>query len=403
MTFRHSKVSISPYIYTTAISHFAKGPFMCMILNYPAIVGCFEYFQYFCTMDELYYDAIDLLKKMISTPSFSREEHEVADLIESQMNDWGLGPMRHGNNVWCMTGHDSGKPTLMLNSHIDTVSVAKGWQRDPFAAIETEDGRIYGLGSNDAGASVVSLLATFRYLAESDQSYNLIFLASCEEEVSGKNGIEATLPLLPQIDMAIVGEPTSMQPAIAEKGLMVLDGTVKGIAGHAAREEGENAIYNAIDVIEALRSINFERRSSLLGPIKVSVTQIEAGQQHNVIPDLCKIVVDVRTTDAYSNLETLDLLRKAAGEKCELVPRSTRLTPSSISPTHPLVKRLEILGKQAFGSPTLSDQALMPFPSLKIGPGDSARSHSADEYIDTWEIRDAIQTYITLLDGCNIN
>ena len=361
---------------------------------------------YFCIMDELYYDAIDLLKRMISIPSPSREEGEAADLLESQLAAWGLRPLRHGNNVWCVAGeYDAGKPTLLLNSHIDTVRPADGWTIDPYTPVESDDERIYGLGSNDAGASVVSLLAAYRYLADQEREYNIIFLASCEEEVSGKGGIEAALPLLPHIDVAIVGEPTAMQPAIAEKGLMVLDGTVTGVAGHAARDEGENAIYNAIAVIESLRNAAtiFGRQSSLLGPVKVSVTQIEAGRQHNVVPDVCRIVVDVRTTDAYSNEETLGLLQQAAGDKCMLVPRSTRLNPSGIDPNHPLVRRLEILGKQAFGSPTLSDQALMPFPSLKIGPGDSARSHTADEYIEKWEIRDAIQTFIALLDGCHLD
>lgn len=375
-----------------------------MLLACANEVGKIKIFYYFCViMDELYYDAVDLLKRMIRIPSPSREEREVADLLERQMNEWGLEPVRNGNNVWCVSqGFDSQRTTLLLNSHIDTVKAADGWTFDPYAATETDDERIYGLGSNDAGASVVSLLATFRYLACADQPYNLIFLASCEEEVSGKGGIEAVLPLLPPIDVAIVGEPTAMQPAIAEKGLMVLDGTVTGVAGHAARDEGENAIYNAIDVINALRTVDFGQPSPMLGGVKVSVTQIEAGRQHNVVPDRCKIVVDVRTTDACSNAEALEILKNAAGDKCLLVPRSLRLNPSGIDPSHPLVRRLEILGKEAFGSPTLSDQALMPFPSLKIGPGDSARSHTADEYIETWEIRDAIQTYITLLDGCRL-
>lgn len=354
-------------------------------------------------MDELYYDAIDLLKKMIGIPSPSREERCVADMLEKQMAQWNLAPKRCGNNVWCVAdGFDGQLPTLLLNSHIDTVRPADGWTFPPFEATTTDEERIYGLGSNDAGASVVSLLAAFRYLAECDRAYNLVFLASCEEEVSGRGGIEMALPLLPNIDVAIVGEPTAMQPAIAEKGLMVLDGTVKGVAGHAARNEGENAIYNAIEVIGALRSVKFENQSELLGPIKVSVTQIEAGRQHNVVPDLCKIVVDVRTTDAYTNAETLEILRRAAGDKCQLTPRSLRLAPSGIDTKHPLVARLEILGKRPFGSPTLSDQALMPFPSIKIGPGDSARSHTADEYIEAWEIRDAIHTYIALLEGCHI-
>lgn len=340
---------------------------------------------------------------MVSIPSFSREESGVADLIENAIRLYGFKACRQGNNVWCIAPwFDESLPTLLLNSHIDTVKPADGWTTNPFEPVETDDERIYGLGTNDAGASVVSLLAAFRYLADCDRDYNLVFLASCEEEVSGKDGIEAVLPLLPDVDVAIVGEPTGMEPAIAEKGLMVLDGVVTGVAGHAARDEGENAIYNAMKVIDALRSLRFERESEMLGPVKINVTQIEAGKQHNVIPDRCRIVVDVRTTDAYGNLETLELIKKCVGDKCTLVPRSTRLGPSGIDEAHPLVRRLKILGKKPFGSPTLSDQALMPFQSVKIGPGDSARSHTANEYIALWEVRDAIQTYITLLDGCNI-
>ncbi len=360
-------------------------------------------FHYLCIMDELYYDALDLLKKMVFIPSFSREESAVADLIENEMGRYGFKACRHGNNVWCIAPcFDESMPTLLLNSHIDTVKPVDGWTTSPFEPVETEDERIYGLGTNDAGASVVSLLAAFRYLADCDRDYNLVFLASCEEEVSGKDGIESVLPLLPKVDVAVVGEPTGMEPAIAEKGLLVLDGVVTGIAGHAARNEGENAIYNAMEVINALRSMKFDRESGMLGPVKISITQIEAGTQHNVIPDRCKIVVDVRTTDAYSNHETLELINRSIGDKCTLVPRSIRLEPSGIDESHPLVRRLKILGKKPFGSPTLSDQALMPFPSIKIGPGDSARSHSANEYICLWEVRDAIQTYVTLLDGCNI-
>lgn len=374
---------------------------MCFLRRFHA--DCGKNLVFLHIMDELYYDAVDLLKKMIGIPSPSREERAVADMLEKQMEEWRLAPARCGNNVWCIApDFDKKLPTLLLNSHIDTVKPADGWTFPPFEATETDDERIYGLGSNDAGASVVSLLATFRYLADIDRTYNIVFLASCEEEVSGQGGLEMVLPKLPHIDVAIVGEPTAMQPAIAEKGLMVLDGKIGGIAGHAARDEGENAIYNAIETIQALRSVKFEKQSALLGPVKVSVTQIEAGRQHNVIPDLCKIVVDVRTTDAYTNAETLELLQQAAGSKCELVPRSLRLAPSGIDTKHPLVARLEILGKRPFGSPTLSDQALMPFPSIKIGPGDSARSHTADEYIEAWEIRDAIHTYIALLEGCHI-
>lgn len=352
-------------------------------------------------VDELFYDAVDLLRKMIATPSISRNEEAVANVVEAHMQQWGLQPYRWGNNVWVKSENfDSNKPTILLNSHIDTVKPASGWTYDPYSPTEEND-IIYGLGSNDAGASVVSLLAAFRYLSSHSQKFNLIFLASCEEEVSGKNGVEAVLPMLPPISVAIVGEPTMLQPAIAEKGLMVLDGEIHGVAGHAARNEGVNAIYETLTVINALRGLQLPRQSELLGPVKISVTQISAGTQHNVVPDLCKIVVDVRSTDAYQNAELLELIRQAVPQ-ATLTPRSTRLNPSSISEDHPLVKRLLTLGKKPFGSPTLSDQALMPFPSLKLGPGDSARSHTANEFVSQEEIREAIHTYISLLDFATI-
>ena len=348
-------------------------------------------------VDELYYDAISLLERMIAIPSVSREEKDVADMLQNVLTEWQLSPKRSGNNLWCLAPDFSpAKPTILLNSHIDTVKPVAGWTLNPFEPTHC-DNRLYGLGSNDAGASVVSLLAVFRWLTQHKQHYNLIFLASCEEEVSGRSGIESVLPMLPNIDVAIVGEPTGMQPALAEKGLMVLDAEAIGVSGHAARNEGVNAIYKAIDAINALRNLQFEKKSQLLGPIKVSATVINAGTQHNVVPDVCRFVVDVRTTDAYSNQDTLQIIREAAPQ-CTFTPRSTRLNPSSISTEHPLVKRLLTLGKVPFGSPTLSDQALMPFPSLKLGPGDSARSHSADEYICPIEIREAIHTYISLLD-----
>lgn len=354
-------------------------------------------------MDELFYDAIDMLKEMISIPSFSREENTVADRLVEILSSFGLKPNRHGNNIWCIAPHLSqDKPTLLLNSHIDTVKPVVGWTHDPFTPIESE-GRIYGLGSNDAGASVVSLTATFRYLYTLERPYNLVLLLSCEEEVSGKNGLESVLPLLPHIDVAIVGEPTEMQPAIAEKGLMVLDGEIQGVSGHAARNEGINAIYRAMEVINTLKNLNFEKESPTLGPIKITVSQIQAGTQHNVVPNRCHIVVDIRTTDAYTNEETLALIRKAVSyEWCTLTPRSTRLNPSGISENHPIVNRLITLGCKPFGSPTLSDQALMPFPSLKIGPGNSSRSHTADEYVKIDEIRSAIHTYTTILTNLNL-
>lgn len=355
-------------------------------------------------MDELYYDAIDMLKDMISVSSFSREEADVALIIEQRLSQFGLQPHRHGNNIWCIAqSFDAEKPTLLLNSHIDTVKPAQGWTLPPFTPTEDEEGRIYGLGSNDAGASVVSLTAAFRHLNEIERAYNLILLLSCEEEVSGCNGIESVLPLLPHIDVAIVGEPTGMHPAIAEKGLMVLDGEITGLSGHAARNEGINAIYRAMEVVNVLRNLSFEKVSSMLGPVKITVSQIEAGTQHNVVPDHCKIVVDIRTTDAYSNEETLALVCNAVPQQwCTLTPRSTRLNPSGISTEHPLVKRLVTLARTPFGSPTLSDQALMPFSSLKLGPGNSARSHTANEFIFAEEIRTAIQLYITLLTGLTL-
>lgn len=352
-------------------------------------------------IDEIYYKAVDLLKSMISVPSVSRDEAGVADVVRNFLENEGLVVTRFGNNIYVGPEvADASLPVLLLNSHIDTVRAVEGWSRDPFTPVE-EDGRLYGLGSNDAGASVVSLAAAFLMLRRRQQPYNIALLLSCEEEVSGKGGVSSVIDKIGSIDFAVVGEPTGMRPAIAEKGLMVLDGEVYGEAGHAARNEGVNAIYRAMDVVDALRNLRFEKESPMLGPVKISVTQINAGTQHNVVPDLCSLVVDVRTTDAYDNLETLELIR-AAVPQCKLTPRSTRLNPSGVSVDHPLVQRARMLGLEPFGSPTLSDQALMPWPSLKMGPGDSARSHTADEYICLYEIRQAIEYYIRLLDGLNI-
>jgi len=347
--------------------------------------------------------AIDLLKEMIQTPSVSRDEKAVADLLEQYMHlESGLPVGRFENNCWLIApGYCPSKPTLLLNAHCDTVKAAASWSYEPFMATE-EGERIYGLGSNDDGASLVSLLHVFLQLKDTDQKYNLIFLASAEEEVSGKNGIEAALPHLPKIDVALVGEPTGMQLAIAEKGLVVLDGTAHGKSGHAARNEGVNALYVALEAIDRLRHYTFEKESATLGPVKITVTNIQAGQgQHNVVPDTCTFIVDVRTTDAYSNEEVVKLLQQVVGPDVELKPRSTRLQPSGISLEHPMVKRIVEQRPQVllFGSPTLSDQALMSFPSLKMGPGDSARSHTADEYIEKEEIRSAIDIYLHVLDG----
>lgn len=350
-------------------------------------------------IDSLYYDSIDLLKQMIAIPSVSKEEDDVAGLITQYIEGKGLTIHRKGNNVWTMSPEfNPEKPAVLLNSHIDTVKPVSTWTVNPFQPIEQED-RITGLGSSDAGASVVSLLHAFLFLIQKEQPCNFIFLASCEEEISGKNGVESVLPELPEISLGVIGEPTQMQPAIAEKGLMVLDCSVYGISGHAARNEGENAIYKAIPSIEWFRNYNFPKQSDLLGSVKMTVTMIQSGQQHNVIPDLCTFVVDVRTNECYSNIEILDIVTKECG--CEVKARSTRLNSSSISINHPIVQRALLMGKKAFGSPTLSDQSLMNFPTLKIGPGNSALSHTANESIHCPEIREAIELYIKLLNNLN--
>ncbi|MBQ8277506.1 MAG: M20 family metallo-hydrolase [Bacteroidaceae bacterium] len=343
-------------------------------------------------------EAVALLSDLIRIPSVSRNEKESADFIEHFLIERGLSPHRSGNNLWCTAREmRPTRPTLLLNAHIDTVKPVAGWQRDPYTPV-LENGRLYGLGSNDCGGGLVSLLQVFRLLADApDTPWNLIWLASCEEEVSGRDGIESVLPLLPPIDCAIVGEPTGMQPAIAEKGLMVLDVTARGVSGHAAREEGVNAIYEALADIDWFRNHRFHRVSPLLGAVKMSVTVISAGTQHNVIPDTCVFTVDVRSNEMYSNKELLEEIRSHVHS--EVKARSTRLNSSRISPDHPLVRRAIDLGGIPFGSPTLSDQALMPFPSFKLGPGDSARSHTADEYIKTTEIADSIAFYKQLIEG----
>lgn len=351
-------------------------------------------------IDELFYDAVDLLKKMISISSFSREEDNVANMLVSYITKVGYLPNRIGNNIWIKSlEYDDSKPTILLNSHIDTVKPASGWTKDPFSPIE-EDDILYGLGSNDAGASVVSLLHAFFLLNQYSQDYNLLFLASCEEEISGANGIELALKEIPQPTFAIVGEPTGMNPAIAEKGLMVLDCVSKGKSGHAARNEGVNAIYEAMTDIEWFRTFEFPDVSELLGPVKMSVTMINSGTQHNVVPDKCSFVVDVRSNECYSNMQLCTIIQKHV--KSEVTPRSYRLNSSKIALENPFVERAIILGRTPYGSPTLSDQALMNFPSVKMGPGDSARSHTADEYIKLSEIREAIEYYFKLLNGLRI-
>lgn len=342
-------------------------------------------------------EALNLLKVLISTPSMSREEEAAANALQNYMERSGILTNRSGNNVWCVSPQFSlDKPTLLLNSHIDTVKPVSGWQKQPFTPTEV-NGKLYGLGSNDAGGSLVCLFQTFCRLTRKEQPYNLIFLASCEEEVSGKNGIESVLPKLPPIALGIVGEPTEMQPAIAEKGLMVLDVTAHGKAGHAAREEGDNAIYHALTDIEWFRTYRFERVSPLLGPVKMSVTQINAGTQHNVIPDRCSFVVDIRSNELYTNEELFSLISQHVSS--EVTARSFRLNSSHIDASHPVVRRAVELGRTPYGSPTLSDQALMPFPSVKIGPGKSSRSHTANEYILIRELEEALDLYNELLDG----
>ena len=342
-------------------------------------------------------EAITLLSSLISIPSISREEEKVADFLQNYIEENGIMTGRSGNNIWCISPmFDIKKPTILLNSHIDTVKPVNGWRKHPFTA-KMEDGKLYGLGSNDAGASVVSLFQVYRHLSATQQAYNLIFLASCEEEVSGKNGIESVLPQLPPISLGIVGEPTEMHPAIAEKGLMVLDVQAHGKAGHAARNEGDNAIYKALDDIQWFRTHRFPKESSLLGPVKMSVTQVNAGTQHNVIPDLCSFVVDIRSNECYSNEELYQEI--CSHIQSEAKARSFRLNSSRIDLEHPFVQRAIRLGRTPFGSPTLSDQALMKFPSVKMGPGKSSRSHTADEFIMISEIEEAISMYIKILDG----
>lgn len=345
--------------------------------------------------------AIDLLKRLIATPSISRDEAAAADLMQAEFERWGFAPKRKGNNVWAQAWpYDEAKPTILLDAHIDTVKPSAAWVRDPFMP-SIEGDRLYGLGSNDTGASVVAMFATFLRLAKTEQPYNLIMLASAEEEVTGAGGVRAVLQELPAIDFALVGEPTSLQPAVAEKGLMVLDCTSHGVAGHAAREEGVNAIYKALKDIEWFRTHRFERVSPMLGAVKMTVTGIEAGTQHNVVPAECRFMVDVRVNECYRNVELVELIRQRV--ECDVTPRSTHLNSSSIDVEHPAVKRLIEMGKEPFGSPTLSNQAVMPFPTLKIGPGDSARSHTADEYIYLDEIAQAIELYWEMLDGLELN
>lgn len=342
-------------------------------------------------------EAVSLLSHLIATPSVSRDERRAADIMEEELTRCGFTPHREANNVWAIGPcQREDRPTLLLNAHIDTVKPVASYTRNPYEP-SLEDGTLYGLGSNDCGGGLVSLLQVFRELSVSERCpYNLVYLASAEEEVSGKDGISRVLPLLPHVDVAIVGEPTGMQPAVAEKGLMVVDITAHGKSGHAARNEGVNAIYEALDDLCWIRSHRFDRVSRFLGPTKMQATVVNAGTQHNVVPDECKIVVDVRTNELYTNEEVFDIISSHCKSECRA--RSFRLHSSRIDLNHPLVERCVALGLQPFGSPTLSDQALMPFASLKLGPGQSARSHSADEYIKVSEIEHAIGLYLRLLE-----
>jgi acetylornithine deacetylase len=343
--------------------------------------------------------ALPLLKELIATPSISRTEDAAAEVLYRYICNNNLTPKRIGNNIVLHAAIDTSKPTLLLNSHIDTVKPVSTWTKQPYEPLEV-DGCIYGLGSNDAGASVVSLLGAYVELQKSKQPYNLVFLASVEEEISGKNGIEEALKHLPEIDFAIVGEPTDMQPAIAEKGLMVIDGVMRGKSGHAARDEGENAIYKVLEDVEWFKNYKFPLASSTLGEVKMSLTQIESGTQHNVVPDECHFVVDVRTQDRYDNKETFKIIQSHVNS--ELKARSFRLNPSFTPVGHPFMLRTKEKGLSPFGSSTLSDQALLSCPSVKIGPGQSERSHSADEFIKVSEIQKAIELYIELLDNLEI-
>ncbi|MGN7720864.1 M20 family metallo-hydrolase [Chitinophaga sp. 22620] len=348
-----------------------------------------------------YEDAVRLLKELIATPSFSREEDATAAILVRFLEEQGVRPERHLNNVWALNRHfNPGKPSILLNSHHDTVKPNPQYTRDPFAPV-VEDGRLFGLGSNDAGGCLVSLIATFLHFYDAENlPYNIIFAASAEEEISGINGIESILDKLPPVDFAIVGEPTKTDLAVAEKGLMVLDCVAHGKAGHAARDEGENALYNAMDDISWFRTYRFPKVSDTLGPVKMSVTVIQTSNKaHNVVPAECSFVVDVRATDQYSLEEMLEIIR--ANVKCDVTPRSMRMRPSFIPKEHALVQAGIGLGKQLYGSPTTSDQALIPATSVKIGPGDSARSHTADEFIYLDEIRQGIDTYIRLLSVVN--
>lgn len=346
--------------------------------------------------DNLSQQAIALLESLIASPSFSKEEHLTSDLIANFLESHGVAIHRELFNVWAFNKHyDPSKPTILLNSHHDTVRPNKDYTRDPFKP-EIIDGKLFGLGSNDAGGCLVSLIATFLHFYEKEgMKYNFCIAATAEEEISGNDGLEFVIPKLGELEFAIVGEPTQMHLAVAERGLMVLDCVAHGRSGHAARNEGDNAIFKAIKDIEWFNTYQFPKVSGEFGPIKMSVTMINAGTQHNVVPSTCDFVVDVRVTDAYTNEEVLEMVRQHVD--CEVNARSTRLKPSSIAKDHPIVKAGIALGRETYGSPTTSDQALLSIPSLKCGPGDSARSHTADEFVYVKEIEEGIALYIEML------
>jgi len=349
-------------------------------------------------IETLYTEAVNLLKQLIVIPSFSREEQLTGDLLENYLKEKGVETSRKMNNIWARNKYfDASKPTILLNSHHDTVKPNSGYTRDPFAAT-VEDGKLYGLGSNDAGGCLVSLIHVFLYFYDrTDLKYNFCLATTAEEEISGVNGLELIIPELGKLEFGIVGEPTLMQLAIAEKGLMVLDCVAHGKSGHAAREEGVNAIYKAMEDIEWFRTYRFPKESEVFGPVKMSVTIINAGSQHNVVPASCTYTVDVRVTDAYRNEEVLEIIRQHV--QSDVKPRSIRLKPSKIEKDHPIVKAGIALGRTTYGSPTTSDQSLLDIPSLKIGPGDSARSHTADEFIYLDEIKEGIDLYIKMLES----
>ena len=353
-------------------------------------------------MKQSFSQQLELLKKLIATPSVTRSEQEASAIMKADMESHGYKPECIGLNLLCY-GHsyDQAKPTILLNSHIDTVKPVAGWTKDPFTPTE-EDGKLYGLGSNDDGAGLVSLLYTFYELDSKPQPYNVLFLATVEEEVNGQGGMKLAVQCLPHIDVALIGEPTGMQPAVAEKGLMVLDFTVHGKAGHAARNEGINALYRATELIEKLRTFKFDKVSDLLGPVKFTITMINAGTQHNVIPDICTFTADVRTNELYSNREVFDIISGMLPEWCEVKARSFNLNSSKIEVNHPIIRKAVSMGFKPYGSPTLSDQAILDCPSFKMGPGDSARSHTADEFVTLSELEQAVPMYLSLLENLDI-